>query len=309
MHKSTRRGASGLAYGLAVGLISIVALGSVTSIGNNVDVLMTDVATKLNDPAAGAGASASAEVSVNPDCTGSCYASCADATAVGGSGNYTVDLDGQGGEAPFEVSCDGDYYLLMLDPSGDGVWVGSYNASPHMGDSCSPTLVSQYTQLSSTPSYDLTWGGSVTPSSSFTITWGNPANGNAPFTAGQLDALRASISEISPDNPQVAMSCDDDADDAPPAALNHEVIVSTGSTTRSMIPGTSNNASALVYSYSGGSVTVAGSGEAAAPEGPATALPPSLLIPEQVTLQQMRGDCCYGGGMAWGFDGQLIKVR
>ncbi|GAB5389167.1 MAG: hypothetical protein Alpg2KO_21350 [Alphaproteobacteria bacterium] len=42
--RNTRRGASVSSYGLVVGLISVVALAAVTSVGDNVNVLMTEVA-------------------------------------------------------------------------------------------------------------------------------------------------------------------------------------------------------------------------------------------------------------------------
>ncbi|GAB5389181.1 MAG: hypothetical protein Alpg2KO_21490 [Alphaproteobacteria bacterium] len=69
---SLHRGASLLSYGLVVGLIAVVALGAVTSIGSNVDSLFTTVSGEMEDvvddggTVAQAQPSASAAVSPSP---------------------------------------------------------------------------------------------------------------------------------------------------------------------------------------------------------------------------------------------------
>ncbi|GAB5387172.1 MAG: hypothetical protein Alpg2KO_01400 [Alphaproteobacteria bacterium] len=128
--ENSRRGASMLSHGLLVGLISIIALVTIQSIGGSVTTLMTTTADAIEGPATQA-VSGSGESQSDPQplqvtgaltvgdpgrwSDGSYAVACWDyltapsggtPASVGDDGTYTIDPDGSGPVQPFDVYCD-----------------------------------------------------------------------------------------------------------------------------------------------------------------------------------------------------------
>ena len=116
-----KRGSSALAYGLIVGLISVVALVSVTEVGSSNKALMDNVATTLT------GAVPSPVAGSSPSASPSIMASCLDILNNGastGDGDYTIDR-GSGNETVF---CDmsGGGYTWPLDTASSHSQIALY---------------------------------------------------------------------------------------------------------------------------------------------------------------------------------------
>ncbi|GAB5387825.1 MAG: hypothetical protein Alpg2KO_07930 [Alphaproteobacteria bacterium] len=131
-----RRGASLLSYGLIVGLIAVVALTAVTSVGDSQNSLMTQVADTMNAATEGTlGAnSGSAGAESTP---AQSQASCLDLLNAGqstGNGIYTIDR-GSGDESVFCDMAGGGYTWPLDDATTFGQTVlyipmdGTDNAS------------------------------------------------------------------------------------------------------------------------------------------------------------------------------------
>ncbi|GAB5388650.1 MAG: hypothetical protein Alpg2KO_16180 [Alphaproteobacteria bacterium] len=154
LHKN--HGAGLVGYGLVVGLIAVVALGAVTSVGTQVDGLFGEVSGELEGVSGASSGSSGSSSGPNPSpsaspvpvevigaltpsdpgifADGASAVSCNEylvpstpdqyAAATGGSGVYTIDPDGNNsGNSPFNVYCD-------MDPATGG-WtlVGRINSA------------------------------------------------------------------------------------------------------------------------------------------------------------------------------------
>ncbi|GAB5390327.1 MAG: hypothetical protein Alpg2KO_32950 [Alphaproteobacteria bacterium] len=95
-----RKGASLLSYGLIVGLISVVALAAVTSVGDIVDSLMTNVGDTLTNVTAGTASTGSA-----PTPEPSVFATC---SSFGNTGSTNIDPDGPGSVGELTTNCEND---------------------------------------------------------------------------------------------------------------------------------------------------------------------------------------------------------
>ncbi|GAB5389880.1 MAG: hypothetical protein Alpg2KO_28480 [Alphaproteobacteria bacterium] len=110
MNWNKKRGVTASGYGLIVGLISVLALAAVTSVGDGTEELFTEVGTTLNEvvedqvgQSAAAGGSGP-EATPTPPTAGT---TCLDLFNAGQtvSGTYQLDPDGDGGDAPFNAFC------------------------------------------------------------------------------------------------------------------------------------------------------------------------------------------------------------
>ncbi|GAB5388683.1 MAG: hypothetical protein Alpg2KO_16510 [Alphaproteobacteria bacterium] len=139
---SKNRGASLLSYGLIVGLISVFALSSVTSVGSNVVSLFDNVADTTGGVVTQNGAGSSSEPT--PAAT---HASCKEAFDAGitSDGLQQIDPDGSGGAAPFDAWCDmssdGGGWTLVIRALGaeTGVDGGVWLTASDFGASSSPS--------------------------------------------------------------------------------------------------------------------------------------------------------------------------
>lgn len=116
MRKLTR-GASALSYGLIVGLISVVALAAVTTVGSSNKALMTEVGTTLT------GVTESTSTSqATPETPAGTAASCLDILNAGnstGNGDYTIDR-GSGDETVFCDMAGGGWTWPLDDATSFG---------------------------------------------------------------------------------------------------------------------------------------------------------------------------------------------
>ena len=106
-----RRGAAGQQYAIVVGLIAVVAILAVTSLGGNVRTLFNATGNTLSGAANGIAPAVSGGTGGGGGGgQAAIYAHCKailDAGASTGTGTYTIDPDGAGvGAAPFSAYCD-----------------------------------------------------------------------------------------------------------------------------------------------------------------------------------------------------------
>lgn len=134
-----KRGASAIGYGLLIGLISVIGLGAITSVGSETDKLFGNVGTTLDDVVEN-------NVSSPSPSPIAAQASCA-AHYLNGqtlSGNYPISLPGAGTVNLYCDMADGGWTLVMRGYGGDnGSWVSATGAVG-TAHGATPTMTASY---------------------------------------------------------------------------------------------------------------------------------------------------------------------
>ncbi|MCX4244875.1 fibrinogen-like YCDxxxxGGGW domain-containing protein [Paraliomyxa miuraensis] len=142
-------------------------------------------------------------------------------------GVQTIDPDGDGGVAPFSVSCDmtsegGGFIRLSLQHS-DGVIVAQ-NAADNPWHKCADDAAKHFSWIDEgTISADFSPGEFL--DEEVELSYQNPADGTT-YSSAQVEALRTVVSELATSTRMVAVTADDDGADWDADMVNgHEVYV------------------------------------------------------------------------------------
>jgi hypothetical protein len=255
-------------------------------------------------------------------CTGGmCYAQSCRVLLEGdpslSTGLYTVDPDGGGGEPPFEVACDmstdgGGWFQLQLNDSETLLMAQSSAGNP-------------WTKCEDDSAQHFDWidEASVTPDSEGTLdeevdlTYLNPQT-VAPYTAGQIAAIRTAISELSVTTRMVANTADDDNGDWQNTMVSgHEVYIMGASMTWTLLtPGSDGDcgggagsfptagSAAGHYLWHSSAASSQVDGATGLTDDDLTGLGIGDLLPLKARLVVQTG-----GGVAFGWEKEVFLVR
>jgi len=232
-------------------------------------------------------------------------------------GLYTIDPDGNGGEAPFEVACDmttegGGWITLALDEP-DGVLMAE-NAANNPWLKCADDSAQHFAGLTED---QVTADYTGTLDQAVTLSYKNPLT-NASYTTAQMDVLRALISELGATTRMVAVTSDDDNGNWQNTQTSgHEVYVKGSAQSWTLLtPGEDGDCGGGAGSYpTPGSKsgyylwhhTAAGSevdGQTGLTSNDLQGLAKGDLLPYEVRLVVQTG-----GGVAFGFEQPTLRVR
>ncbi|GAB5388604.1 MAG: hypothetical protein Alpg2KO_15720 [Alphaproteobacteria bacterium] len=113
--RADKRGASLLSYGLVVGLIAVVALGAVTSVGSNTNSLFTDVSGTLDNVITGQGGGGSTGPAASPDASASPSPAPSPSPALAASCQAILTANPAATDGVYQIDPDGD-------TNGTDVW-------------------------------------------------------------------------------------------------------------------------------------------------------------------------------------------
>jgi hypothetical protein len=225
-------------------------------------------------------------------------------------GVYTIDPDGPGGEAPFEVTCnmttDGGGWIALGLANSDSLYMAE-NAASNGFDKCADDSAKHFdwiTESAVTPDFS---GSSVYDIS---LDYLNPSDMTA-YTGGQMVALRAIIGELSSTTRMVAVVADDDNGDWQTSMTSgHEVYIMGLSMAWTLLsPGESGNCTTTAgnagyYLWHNTAAASQVTGSTGLTNNDLGGLGIGDLLPLQVRLV-----VATGGGVAFGFEKEAILVR
>jgi len=232
------------------------------------------------------------------------------------TGLYMVDPDGSGGEAPFEAACDmstdgGGWFQLQLDAS-DSLYMAQ-NTAVNNWAKCDDDSAKHFDWITEA---NVVADAEGTLDQQFDLAYLNPQTG-MPYTAGQVDAMRSAIEELSVTTRMVANTADDDNGDWQNTMMSgHEVYIMGASMMWTLLtPGSDGECGGsdgvpipgsaagyyLWHSSAAGSVV---DGQTGLTDADLTGLGIGDLLPSKVRLVVQTG-----GGVAFGFEKEILLVR
>ncbi len=234
-------------------------------------------------------------------------------------GVVTIDPDGEGGVAPFDVSCDmntdgGGWIRLSLQHS-DGVVVGQ-NGADNPWHKCEDDGAQHFAWIDEgTISADFSPGANF--DEEVALSYQNPADGTV-YDSAEVSALRSVVSQVDPTTRMVALTADDDGMDwhGDMTGGGHEVYVRGDEVDWVLLtPGTNGEcggstdypavgSESAFYLWSSEADASEFTGDTGLAEGALEGLPSSVVLPAAVRLVVQTG-----GGVAFGWEQTVFRVR
>ena len=150
-----------------------------------------------------------------------------DAAPGAADGQYDIDPDGDGGEAPFAVECKmdgGAGWIAFSISDSDGVVVGEYSTY-NPWHKCADDGAAHFNWLDGEGEASADYSPATTFVQDVPLGYRNPGTGTL-YSAGQLEAVRTVLTELSPATRMVAVTGDDDYGNYQAGAgYGHEVYV------------------------------------------------------------------------------------
>ena len=229
-------------------------------------------------------------------------------------GSYWLDPDGSGA---FQVDCDmtGGWIQLQISDT-DSILTASYDWS-NPWYKCSDDSAAYYDWLSIESDITEDYEASADATYDVTVTYKQPSTGTV-YTAAQVEAIRSIVTELHSDTRMVVTTADDDNYDYHSGSpYGHEVYVQAGGSGYTLLsPGTNGDCGGgfsdwpragslgAFYVWSTDSSASEVSGTTGISSSDLGALSSEVIIPENVRLVVRTG-----GGVSWGYEQEVFKVR
>jgi len=252
------------------------------------------------------------------DCVLSSCQAVLDAAPDAPDGQYTIDPDGDGGVAPFAVQCKmdgGAGWIALSISNSDGVVIGEYSTY-NPWHKCADDGAEHFHWLAGETAAPADYSPATTFIQDVPLGYRNPGAGTI-YSASQMAALRALVSELSSTTRMVAVTGDDDYGNYQAGGGHgHEVYVMGGSGDWKLLtPGTNGEcgggtiwpqfgSESAFYLWATDASACETDGHTGLGGGALGGLPATDILPFQVRLAVQTG-----GGVAFGWEEKEFLVR